>query len=75
MSTLTKSQKYFNLAAHKGLNQSISADTLDYLITHLDQNIEDSQQLSLEFTDSKRTIIDNINHQNQVLLNQLQDLI
>lgn len=74
LSTLTKSQKYFNLASHQALNQEISLNTLAYLIDHLQQNLEQSQNLSLEFTNSQRNIVDKINQQNEALLGQLLDL-
>ena len=73
LTTLTKSQKYFNLAAHQAIEQEVHGSTRNYLYSRMKTNIERVEQLTPKFKDSQRAIIDRLNDQNQALLQTLRE--
>ncbi|MEA2056623.1 MAG: DUF5667 domain-containing protein [Patescibacteria group bacterium] len=73
LTTLTKSQKYFNIAAHEAINLSDSIELKKYVSSSLKENIKLTQEMVFEFTDDKRIIIDDLNNQNQLLVETLSE--
>lgn len=72
LSTLTKSQKYFNEALIAALtNPNLSVDLRRHILVKADENITLSRQAGQFFADDWRSIVDQLNDQNRVLLNRL----
>lgn len=71
LTTLSKSQKYFNVAAHDAINLSNSTQLKKYVSYSLKENIKLTGEMAFEFTDDKRVIIDELNQQNLLLLETL----
>jgi hypothetical protein len=75
---LTKSQKYYSLAAHQLLDENEREPVTDELkkaaIKQIENNIHHSQQLLLELSPDQRCLADQLNQQNKALLQKLQEI-
>jgi len=72
VSTLTKSQKYFHQVAQQVLVENSSEKMKKYVSRNLSFNIQQAQQLAKSFNDEQRSVIDELNAQNLVLLKELR---
>ncbi len=78
LAALTKSQKYHSLAAQQFLSkfeaEPFPSELKQTTIDHLQQNIEQSKQLTLQFSPDQTSLIDQLNQHNQALLQKLQEI-
>lgn len=72
LSTLTKSQKYLLKAALEGEQIELSDSTQDLLIRALIYNIKEVEDLTHQFPDFQRSVLDGLREEEQLALNKLQ---
>lgn len=72
LSTLTKSQKYLLKACQELAQNEVDDSTTQLVIRALAYNINQVEDLTHQFPDSQRTIIDELRAQEQAALEQLQ---
>ncbi len=71
LSTLTKSQKYFQSAAVLAIDHPVDRATRTFLKQQIRANIENSQELAARLQPDQAELISNLNNQTQILLEQL----
>jgi hypothetical protein len=71
LTTVTKSQKYYGLAAHSAIDLPHAVKLKQYVARSLAENIQKTEKMSLKFTDDKRQVVSHLNDQNKLLLETL----